>query len=335
MANSNDAATPRAMQPFAILGTIWFVVVAADLVLGCLSPGSALRDYEIPFTVRLALVCTNALVVGIVVVAIGVPAVLSARVFSRQTRIMMGRQAGESNRRGSHNVRQSLIRSLVAAGVFLVALVYLTSWSVFRDTGQFLDHHSIRMSQADPLGMFLHAIHMNPWGIILGCLSALLFAIAACLVVPRVQQARTMVGSAKTADTVRYLLLFALVGAVWGYLVPSQSRATRWDAETGIVSPLSDVYTEARDNLSGPLSHGVADLRELWGKLGQPAALGMPDLSTPGQPRDWQIVRPRQITLDQYRAMAADVQHRPYNVVILLVESLRRINCDVTVDRAM
>ncbi len=336
MANPARAVPNRVHQWFAILSVAWFIAVGADFAMGCLSSGSAVRNLQIPFTARLALVCTNAMAVGFVILIVGLPVTVVLRLLHRRPGGLFhtrDHQRDQLNLRASkrpcderspeNRTTSWSLRIAVSTGVFLVAMVYLTSWSVFRDTGQFLDHNSIRMSQADPLGMLLHAIHMRPWDVILGGAIALLLAVAAGFLVPSKGHALALFHSAKTVATMRYLFLLALAGALWGHVVPNQSQATRIDRATGISYPLSEVYANERDNRSGPLAHGLADLRDVWAKRHKPEALGMPDFSTPEQLAALSIRRSRQITFDQYHALASNSQIRPYNVIVLLVESLR------------
>jgi len=202
-------------------------------------------------------------------------------------------------------------------------MFYISSWMLFRDTGEFLDRHSIRMWLVNPVEMLEHLIHLRPVAMLVGPLAALAIAITITWVLPRWSWLCRNLAIPRAISVLRFVVIVATFGTVWGEFVPAQSYATSLDSDTGIRFTAGELYRFHRDNRMGPLVHLVADVRAtVWaGESSEQAWLKQFDEQQDAKPIRF-THRP-QVSMDDFLAAVDKDKMKRHNVILLILESLR------------
>lgn len=184
--------------------------------------------------------------------------------------------------------------------VFLatVLFVYAGSWMTFRSTGQFLDWTGFRFWLEDPIQILKHVAQMEPYTVLVTPAVALLGAILGAFVAVRLPSQVKRSWSGKMQLLAAVALTVCIFGAMLG---PSQTQ--------------TDLYASMRDDRSGPLSHVWADIRSTYSESSD---------ATPVLPvGSFHLERQPIVSLSHYLAPIDRKATHRWNVVILLVESLR------------
>ncbi|MHC4948141.1 MAG: sulfatase, partial [Planctomycetota bacterium] len=199
--------------------------------------------------------------------------------------------------------------AVVAAGLLLAT----ASWMTFRTVGTPLDVEALRFIAADVTLVLAHARHMAPVGFLAVPLAAVLAALALTHLLPRLLARLDARVQRRLRGAAAVLVVACGLAAAAGHLAWRTADARIHDGATGARYPLGDLYALARDERSGPWLALAADLRELV----RPRDDLLPDLE------GIEVVRRPLVTLDAYRAGAdVDAMNR-WNVIVVIVESLR------------
>jgi len=206
-------------------------------------------------------------------------------------------------------------RAMAAAGwamVLAFEFFRFASWATFESTRHFFAMQGWSLASADPALMVAHAVQLEPLilvGVPLAALAATVAKVLLCGIAVRApDRARR-----RLTSLVAGALAVSVVAAILGDVVSRRDRAhfatvPRQPAETAHQAFLY----EAREN-SGPVARIVADL---WDDL---ASLGT-DLEL------WNrsgAVGRRVVTIGEYGAHTARRRVHRWNVVLVMVESLR------------
>ncbi len=184
----------------------------------------------------------------------------------------------------------------VTVPVWMLTTAYLISWAVFRATGRFLDPFTFPLVRANAVQMMQHAAHMAPLSLLLLPVIALWTAVLSALIVPRLAVRVSLKGAQRTMVVALLALLLCLLAGWYG------NRAT-----------VPQMYRIGGFSRTGPLLSLALD-----------GATRLAQRTDPIERAP--VIDPRQrpiIPVSEYLATAAATDVQRYNVVVLVVESLR------------
>jgi len=272
------------------LAAILCAVVVVELVLSFSLPASFFHDSQIPPGARLFLWSYNIVT-------------LTGFIFTIGTALRFFFHLSHQSFPGRFIIRWSILFALVfLAG--LILLFYVASWATFWQIGKFLDHHALSFWAGEPLQVF----HWTDVDVVLTVLVAT-FAIGLLLVqgIPRwIERWPAWIAQRflqACAAVVAVCFFWASIGELYG------SRKEQRYLAAGIF------YATGRDESLSPFAHVLADLRrQLW----KPAVAQelMPSETI-------QAIRRPLVPMTQYLASVDRHKVKPWNVIILIVESLR------------
>jgi arylsulfatase A-like enzyme len=273
-------------RPAAPWGAAVLALSALHVGLALGVPGTAARDPLLPLWMRVSLL-------GAEVAAIGVGAALLVPGFGLLSlvRRKFPRLAGT-------------LRCLLAAAL-LGALG--ASWAVFALGGQFLDAEGLAYGAANAAAIARHAGRLHP--LLLFGLPAAALALGAALPLAwRASPERLRSGTAKAAALL--LVAGALLGAA-GSGLSRTAAEKKLDPVQGIAYSGRELFALGWERRAGPLSHAVAGLL----RAGDPLdAEAVPD---PDEER------PAIVATGTWAASADPSKERRWNVLLVLVDSLR------------
>ncbi|MFP6753460.1 MAG: sulfatase [Pirellulaceae bacterium] len=278
----------------------WLGWVGFDLVSSYSYQGGLFADPTLTTAMRLALFCTLALTNGMAVIAIGCLVRLVQLLFQRYWR-WLGK----------------LLVVLVVLGSLLAVVA---SWASYDSAGAFIDIQALRFTLAFPVLTVEHAVHLD--------LLKILLVIGIFLVVSFLL-ARFGPGCAgwaikrrlvrRTVTTVALaLLVTSLIGSLLGHLRMRHSgELLARHPDTGVVSTVGQRWQSCRQNHLGPLPSFLATIS--FGRGDVPALAPLRRLRTTGRP----LTRPPIVPLEEYVKDVDTAGIRNWNVIVVLVESLR------------
>ena len=277
------------------LGASWLALVVGHVLLQSAAPRSILGDPLLPSWAQICLLasecCLLAVLVGtLAVVFLGVSAA-ARRVSPRLAFPVL------------------MLRPVMAA-MLLTGLA--ASWSVFWLSGQFLDGPGLRFATGNFSSMVAYATRVHPF-LFYGMPWVLLgVAVTACAGIPRWIDrlpARFHLGTVLAAAV---LLVLSLATAAAGEIGHRRSTEKVTDPLTGAVYSKDELYRLRRDRNAGPLAHWIA------------RSVGSRDpLDDEVGERPLRLLCKSQIPLPQYLATVDRARMQRWNVVVVLVDSLR------------
>ena len=278
----------RNRSTWASLALIWSVAAIIELALQALISRSALRSSDLPLGARFFLFCYSLTVLTFFLFLIGA----ALKFFlSSLNRLISAR-----------------IASLRVAGwfqlllVWLLLIFYAASWGLFWQTGSFIDSQVFIFLAPHPLQV-IHWVDRDVAFVII--LSASLASLALVHSIPQWTARQTQNFHANVLGIWSRAIGVCLLGTLLGHFYSTWDE--RQFTRAGII------YTRHKDINSGPLPYIVTDLKKTFIKTGDdlPVDSGI------------QIQQRPIISLEQYRAMVNQNHFRRWNVVLLIVESLR------------
>lgn len=273
-----------------LLASAWAGLAGVHLALSAVAPRNVFADPLLPFWAPVAILATELALLAVVAAMLAAPFRLLSRLRARPLAV-----AG---------------RCLLGIAV-LVALA--VSWASFWLSGRFLDAQGLEFIGSNFSPTFRYAAQMQPF--LLYGLPWLLAgaAIAAGELFPRWLQRRDPARLERfvrgTAWAAGLCALFALAGEV----VHRFGRGEVTDPTAGISYSPRELYRLRRAERAGPVTHLVAQLWPRWDGLED--ALPAPDR--------FPLVRRRVQPLEAYVAGIDAARFRRWNVVVVLVDSLR------------
>jgi len=268
------------------LAVPWLLVAVLELGLSALIPDTALRDEQLAFGARISLAAYSLTLLMAGVGAIAGPLLLMARLGTP----------------GVHPVVRWTLGGLRALVVWAALLLYGASWTAFWNVGVFLDRGAFLFWLPHPVQVFHWVYPPLAIGVIVATLAA---AVVLAWWVPRwVAAMRSVVQRQIVAAAA------SLVGVCAGVALSGSLAYGGQEPEQ-----LETSYALTRDDRTGPLLHAFADLRR---RLSPPATL--PAITVRA---GIQSIRRPIISMEQYLADADRSQVKPWNVLMIQIESLR------------
>jgi glucan phosphoethanolaminetransferase (alkaline phosphatase superfamily) len=269
------------------LAALWFILAAVELSLNLVIPGSMLRNPELPLGARLLLFCycltLSALFLSVCTILLFPFSWLCERCLS-------GLRA-----------KRVVSSGFGALATWIILLLYSASWGTFWQIGSFIDSRSFFFVETHPLQVF-HWIDLDISLAVVA--SAGLGTLVVCRWVPR------WVDRWKPETRIQLILTSTIaVGiSVFGtYLGESYSGTEERRYMRSVL-----LYEKIQDNGVDPFAYVFTDLRK---HLRPPAK----QLKT----NDVRIIQRPIISLEQYAALAKQKSSKRWNVIMLIVESMR------------
>ena len=284
---------PRAPGPSgaaAQAAIAWAALAAAHVVLSGTAPRGVLRDPLLSPGARLALLALELVAQALAVALLGALLWLPGRLRPR----------------------------LAAAGGGLLGAVLLlglaASWASFWFSGRFLDGEGAAFCAANFGPLCRLAARMHPAATYAG--PPLLAAAAAGTAVALPRLAARLPGTVRKAVAGGGITLVAAAGlaALAGGRDYRAAREKVTDPDTGVVYSPAELFRRRRDQAAGPLIHLLA---APTGRRGDAEGRGLPEVPPPA------LVRRPILPMERYLAGVDEGRARPWNVVVILVDSLR------------
>lgn len=201
------------------------------------------------------------------------------------------------------------LRGLVAAGLLFALAV---SWSMFWLSGQFLDGPGLRFTAGNFGSLFAYAARVHPF-LVFGMpwilLAALVAGGALLRRAVRRMPSRAVLPAGVAAGGLVVLTLALALGGEVGHRYSVEKVA---DPLTGAVYSRDELYRLRRDRSAGPLAHWIS------------RSLASSDPLDPDESeRPFRLLCRSQIPMDQYVSAVERSRVNRWNVVIVLVDSLR------------
>jgi arylsulfatase A-like enzyme len=267
-----------------IAAAAWFGFALVELVLGISMTGSAIRNQQLPLGARLLLNCYAFTILAVFIT------VLSWLLTALQ-RIAPG---------------VSLVRWIMsgigALILWIILLLYAASWGMFWQTGSFLGRQALRFLAPNPIQVF-HWVESDVALTIL----AITFAATAILGnwLPR------WITGWQANSRRRLVLIWSMVTSVSIAGAFLGSLYSRWGERQ--YTRLGILYAKSRDNTAGPFPYALTDFQ-------RPIVSEQAPSATNG---NFQIVQRPIVPMAEYLSTAEKRNVNRWNVVLLIVESLR------------
>ncbi len=285
-------SVPATRPVFPLPGAAWLALVLAHGFLQLAAPRGIPGDPLLPLWARLSLLATEALILAVAVALAFLPfraLSLAANRLPPMLRPALG-----------------ALRCAMSTAILIALTV---SWSMFWLSGAFLDGPGLRYASGNIGTLLSFGASLHPF-LVYG-MPGLLFAlsIVACELFPRWLPDNLGGLLTKTACALSALVLVAALAGEIGHRFSTQKVT---DPLTGAVYAPDDLYRLRRDRNAGPLTH-LASMA--WGSRD-------PFESESAGPGPDLIRRPI-VPMEQYLSRVDRAQVKRWNVVVVLVDSLR------------
>ena len=271
-----------------ILAAAWFVFAALELVLNALVPGSLIRNDQLPLGPRLLLICYSFTVLTLFLAAISGSLMLLAK--ASRSSIFAG------------TATRWLTDKLVTFLTWFILLLYGASWAMFWQTGSFLDSQVFVFLAPHPVQVF-HWVDTDAALAIIALTLTATFVITKWM--PRWIARWHLTKQRRLVVAWSWAIGLCMVGAFLGELYSGWGE--RPYMRSGIL------YAKSYDNTSGPFPYVLTDIR-------RHARSQSEELSRVG---GIQIIPRPIISMNQYLVSTGRRRINRWNVVILIIESLR------------
>ena len=278
---------PRLVPVVAQLSAAWLLVAILEVGLSALIPETALRDDDLSIGVRIGLTAYSLTLLAVAVAVVGAPLLLLAR---------LGTPA-------AHPALRWFVGGIPILGAWAAVLLYGASWTEFWNIGVFLDRQALLFWLPHPVQVF-HWIYPP---LAIGVVAAT-FVAAAMLAwwIPRAVAAMRPAVQRRIVMTAACVAGVCVVDAAAGQFVHGAS------AQGGLNR---SSYVVARDEHTAPLVHALADLLGSATPSATPSSAAQNDAS--------RVIRRPIISMNQYLTGIDKSRVKPWNVLMIQVESLR------------
>jgi arylsulfatase A-like enzyme len=278
----------------------WLGWVGLDLVSSYHYSSGVITDPTLTGTMRWALLCTLALTDAIAVVAIGCLVRLVLLLFHRRLKW--------------------LGKLLIGGSVLGTLFAVVASWASYDGGGTFIDVQGLRFTLAFPILLIEHAVHIDLSQILMVLGSFLVASFLLLRFGPRVagwaMKSRLLVRAVYTTSLA--LMVVVMLGSGLGqFQMRHSDRLLPRHPDTGVVSTLGQRWNSSLQNHLGPLPSFLSTLS--FGRGDLPALQQLGKLRVSG----FRVARPPQVPLADYLQGVNQEDMKRWNVVIVLVESLR------------
>lgn len=283
----------------------WCVLALLEVALGATLPNGVLRRGLLPLWARLAALATNLAYLAVLVLSVGVVVELVRRLLS----LRFFTVSHPTLRRIARGVKTLL--PLVAIAV--CATAYTLSWGAYYHLGAFPDREALLLLSISGAQVARHLAQQSVFLTVFLPVAALSLTSTAWLLGRRLARL--------SPRSLRGLVVGALVsaGAATLYAILAHQGAHRLhrdvhDPLTGTTVALSDALAHEQDHHSGAFATAVFNVRKAFRKSA---------VFSPPRP-DIPFERRPIIPMSEYVAAAKATGFRRHNVIVVLIESLRR-----------
>lgn len=278
-----------------LFAAAWLTLSGSHLLLQATAPRGVLSDPLLPFWARAALLATECALIA--------TALVPAALFFRALRAAELRCSPRS---------AWIFAALRCVAAALLLVILAASWGVFWLSGQYLDAEGLRFAWGNLGSVIAYASHIHP--VLLYGMPGLLLlvAILACEGLPRWAARLPDRAHAVIVAAGAGLLLLTIATAAAGEVGHRWATEKITDPSTGAIYSKDDLYRFRRNRNAGPLAHSVSLTLESKDPLDH-------DASDP-EPR---VIRRPQVSMEQYLATIDRARLKRWNVVVVLVDSLR------------
>ena len=307
MSDSVDKETGAA-GPESVTGRLMFMVALGwlgwaglDLLSSYHYGSGVITDPTLTGTMRWALLCTLVVTDAMAVIGIGCLVRLALLLFHRRLKW--------------------LGKLLIGGSVLGTLFAVVASWASYDGGGTFIDVQGLRFTLAFPVLLIEHAVHIDLSQILLVLGSFLVVSFLLLRFGPPVvgwaMKSRRLVRVVYTTSQARVVVV--LLGSGLGHFQMRHSdRLLPRHPDTGVVHTLGERWHSSLQNHLGPLPSFLSTLSFGRGDLPALQQLGKLRVSGP------RVARPPQVPLADYLQRVNPEQMKRWNVVIVLVESLRK-----------
>jgi glucan phosphoethanolaminetransferase (alkaline phosphatase superfamily) len=274
---------PR-LSAFAAL---WFILALVELGLNLVIPASTLRNPELPIGARVLLICYSLTLSALFLGAFSIALLSLSRLCIR---CIPGRIPGRVT-----------ASAAVAGVIWLVLLLYSASWGLFWQVGSFIDSRTFFFLAPHPLQVF-HWVDLDMG---LAVVSLALLGTFAISKLPR------WIESWKSETRMR--LVFACILAIGVCVTGTYFGELYSGSEERRYMRSALLYAKTQDNMASPFAYVFTDIRKhLQQQAGEQVKTD-----------DFRIVQRPLISKEQYALLAKQHPAKRWNVIILIVESMR------------
>ena len=282
----------------AAIAMTWLFVAGLDVVLALTISGTTARRTSLPVAVRWTLLADELLVLFCVVAAIGAVALLGRRLVLTPLR--------------SRPWGLRVARGIWFVALWLILLGFLGSWFTFRGTGTFLGPGGLVFFLTNLVQFLQHVAHIEPALVVTIPVMVTVVSAAMAWGVPAVA------GSLRPRWSWSFVGVGLVAAASIGLGSASGSRDVGdpkeavHDPDVGLVFTNADHYADCRDYRTGPMLH-------LWTDT-----FGRGDVARPlVVAQEIAVTRRPIVTMEEYLSNESVRDMRRFNVIFILVESLR------------
>lgn len=276
----------------------WLILFGSSVVAGVAIRGTVWDHRVLPRVARLGSISFDGL--ALVPLALAIGALLTATTLAT------------TPRRGATRALGAAIGAACTIAIACALFLYGASWAAFYGTGQFLDGTGMAIWLASPVQFLQHVAQLDP---------QLLFLVPATTVLATLLLVRGAVRhverSGATARSVMPLaatgVLACAVGTLWANATVASAPAQVMDRATGSTRSLRATYAAAREFRAGPMAHLLARYQRLRARRDVIPAVA---ITVP-------VDTPKLLPMARYRASATHTRPHRWNVIVLVVESLR------------
>lgn len=209
--------------------------------------------------------------------------------------------------------RRSIMRVACAELGSVILFLYAISWASFYATGQFLGIGGVSLWVTNPVQLLAHVLDLEPGLLLAVPVGALATSVVLTSSVTWVLRNLSPLASRTATIASLVSVLICLQSLTSGQARIDESQLRVWDPEIGAQRELAEVYRIALEDRTDPVAHGIAsiDRSRLRSREVPHVAITIP------------VDTPTVLSKGEYRTRVNSASIHRWNVVIVVVESLR------------
>lgn len=287
---------------FLSVGTVWIGLVLGHGILELSAPRGVMDDALLPGWARISLLATEASALLLLVSAGALLSRLLDLAAARLSPCLRPCWTG--------------VRYLASAATLLALAA---SWSTFWLSGQFLDRPGVQFTFANFSSVLGYAARIHPFLVFGLPLLLALGAIGLCEAVPRICRRLSPALATRLWAVAVAGGVLALAGSAAGEVLHRFRNEKTTDPVTGAVYSQGELYRLRRERTAGPLTHLAM------------RSLGTRDpFEDPGLDVPMRIIRRPIEPMEQYLSTVDRARIHRWNVIVILIDSLRADQLRVT-----
>lgn len=281
-------------------GMVWLLFFAASVAAGYTLPSTVWNYPLIPPSLRMGLVSFGGLTL--------LPLTLVVSLLLAAPYMFCG-SPGSGGKSKSWRLTLKLVS---VTGILVLSFIYGASWGSFFSTGRFLGPAAIGLWLANPVQLFQHVVDIEP-DLLLVIPVAVLAVLGVVLLIGRISFAAPWkFCRAATLLSIVFLLLCFRSSSSDASAVDAIEMQV-WDPESGAQRSFGDIYMMARADRTGPMASAFASL----------GVRRKREMFIPRVPITVPVDTAPILPIKQYESMVDESRVHNWNVIVLVVESLR------------